>query len=143
MLDESEFNRWVSMSRYTLRSASGDLERGDYSWACFKAQQAAEFAVKGLLYGIGQSAYGHSISRLLNALSELNLSVPDQVMMCAKMLDKYYIPTRYPNAWPEGAPYEYFTRQEAEQAISCAEVIISWVEKTWKLLRGERENRKE
>ncbi|WP_272487325.1 HEPN domain-containing protein [Rhodothermus marinus] len=40
------------------------------------------------------------------------------------MLDKLYIPTRYPNGLLEGAPTEFFTRQEAEHAIRCAEAIL-------------------
>ena len=37
MLDEAEYTRWINSSRKTLNSALGDLERGDYNWACFKA----------------------------------------------------------------------------------------------------------
>ncbi|MGB9740257.1 MAG: HEPN domain-containing protein [Candidatus Bathyarchaeia archaeon] len=47
MLDE--YRRWISSSKEALDSARGDLERGDSNWACFKAQQAAEFVVKALL----------------------------------------------------------------------------------------------
>ncbi|MEM4535841.1 MAG: HEPN domain-containing protein [Nitrososphaerota archaeon] len=65
MLDGSEFSRWISMVKKTIDSSRGDLERGDYNWACFKAQQSAEFAVKALLHGLGLEAYGHSISSLL------------------------------------------------------------------------------
>lgn len=65
MLDEDKYARWIRSSKGTLRSAKGDLDRGDYNWACFKAQQAAEFAVEALLHGIGFHACGHSVSRLL------------------------------------------------------------------------------
>ena len=65
MLDEAEYTRWINSSRKTLNSALGDLERDDYNWTCFKAQQAADLAIKALLHGLGLSAYGHSISRLL------------------------------------------------------------------------------
>jgi len=42
-------------------------EDGDHNWACFKAHQAAGFAVKGLLYGAGRPARGRSVSKLLEA----------------------------------------------------------------------------
>ena len=136
MLDEDEFKRWFNMALATVRSAEGDLERGDYNWACFKAHQSAEFAVKGLLRGLGLSAYGHSVSALLAAapteLKALNL------LQQAKTLDKYYVPTRYPNAWAEGSPSDYYTREDASQAIGYAKSIIGWVEEAWRSLKQGR-----
>jgi len=136
-MDESEYLRWILFSRRTLDSARGDLERGDYNWACFKSQQAAEFAVKALLRGLGMPSYGHSLSRLLTeTLGALQCN--DKIIQAAKTLDKYYVPTRYPNAWVEGSPNEYYTRNDAEEAIRLAENIIGWVEDKWKSLkRGE------
>ncbi|RLE74765.1 MAG: hypothetical protein DRJ56_06845 [Thermoprotei archaeon] len=34
-----------------MRSAEADLESGLYNWACFRAHQAAEKAVKAVLRG--------------------------------------------------------------------------------------------
>jgi len=50
-LDEGEFSRWMRSSTRTLESARRDLEAGDYSWACFKAHQAVEKALKVLPMG--------------------------------------------------------------------------------------------
>ncbi len=133
MLDEYEYLRWLSSAKRSLESARGDLDRGDYSWACFKAQQAAELAVKGLLHGIGSPAYGHSVSKLLLHIEAEE--IPDGVMQCAKALDKYYVPTRYPNAWAEGMPHEYYTELDATNAIKYAEEVISWIESIWERLR--------
>ena len=41
-----------------------------YNWCCFKAQQAAEYAVKGLLYGFGIMAYGHSVMNLVGRVKD-------------------------------------------------------------------------
>jgi hypothetical protein len=41
-LDREEFGRPFSQARHTLDSARRDAEEGDYDWAAFKAQQAAE-----------------------------------------------------------------------------------------------------
>ncbi len=62
MLDEDEYKRWIAMAKKTLESARRDLEGGDYNWACFKSQQSAEFAVKAILWGIGEPRYGHAVS---------------------------------------------------------------------------------
>ncbi|MEM1990525.1 MAG: HEPN domain-containing protein [Candidatus Bathyarchaeia archaeon] len=136
-MDESEYLRWILFSRKTLNSARGDFERGDYNWACFKSHQAAELALKALLRGLGMPSYGHSLSRLLEGAGRI-FGCEDNVVQAAKTLDKYYVPTRYPNAWVEGSPDEYYTRRDAEEAIKFAENIISWVEGKWgSLKKGE------
>ncbi|MEM2106993.1 MAG: HEPN domain-containing protein [Candidatus Bathyarchaeia archaeon] len=133
MLDEDEYERWMRASKEALVSAKGDLERGDYNWTCFKAQQAAEFAARALLHGLGLPAYGHSLSKLLEAApKEFGFQ---QVERQAKTLDKYYVPTRYPNAWVEGTPKDYYTREDGEEALRCAEDIACWVEASWRSLR--------
>lgn len=137
MLDEAEYARWIKSSGGTLSSARADLKRGDYNWTCFKAQQAAEFAVKALLHGLGLPAYGHSVSGLLTKLPK-DLRTQEGIIQEAKTLDKYYVPTRYPIAWAEGTPEDYYTKQDADKAIKCAEAVISWVEASWKSLKRER-----
>jgi HEPN domain-containing protein len=47
-----------------------------------------------------QEAWGHVVARLL---AELPLSVPEDLVAKAKVLDGFYIPTRYANGHPEGA----------------------------------------
>ncbi|MCD6126270.1 MAG: HEPN domain-containing protein [Thaumarchaeota archaeon] len=44
----------------------------------------------------------------------------------AKELDRHYIPTRYPNFHPEGAPMDYYTKADAERAIRNAEEVIKF-----------------
>ena len=126
--DVSEYDRWLRQARSTLLSAGRDREAGDYNWSCFKAQQAAEFALKGLLYGIGVSAVGHSLLRLLGDLERRGVEV-DEVKGCSRILDRHYIPARYPNAHAEGAPFEFYDASTAEEAIECARRMIGFVEK--------------
>ena len=123
-----EYERWMEAARRTLDSARGDHERGDYNWACFKAQQAAEMAVKALLNGIGTPRRGRSVTLLLRFLGSLGVDVPDDVAGRGALLDKYYIPARYPDAWSEGPPHIYFTERESLEAIECASKLLGWVE---------------
>jgi len=119
------------MARRTLESAARDVEGGDHNWACFKAHQAAEFAVRGLLYGAGRPARGRSVSKLLEVARDL-VEVPGGLVELGKLLDKFHIPTRYVDAWSEGAPYEYFTRGDAESALRAAGEVVSFVEGLWR-----------
>lgn len=50
--------------------------------------------------------------------------VSDDLYEKGATLDRYYIPTRYPNGFQSGAPMEYFFQKDAEEAISYAEAII-------------------
>lgn len=134
MLDVEEFDRRIKSARLTLDSARSDLNSGFYNWACFKAQQAAELAVKAYFHGIGQPKTGHSVSALLSLLD-----APQDLIDKAKYLDKMYIPTRYPDAWTDETPAYYYTRKEAEESIKYAEEIIKFVEEQWRtLLQKER-----
>lgn len=44
-------------------------------------------------------------------------------------LDKYYIPTRYPNGLPGGIPADAYTDAYAQMAISMAEQVLSFIER--------------
>ena len=110
----------------TLLSSKRDMGARDYNWSCFKAQQAADFAVKALLYGIGLSAIGHSLLKLLEELDRKGIQT-DEIKKCARTLDRHYIPTRYVNAHIEGAPFEFYDSSTAEEALECADKIIKFV----------------
>ena len=47
----------------------------------------------------------------------------------AGSLDKYYIPTRYPDAPPGGIPSTAFDEEDARRAIGLAEKIAEFVKK--------------
>jgi HEPN domain-containing protein len=109
------------------------VEHGDYNWACFKAHQAAERALKALLWGVGVPRTGHSLTHLLNYIAqELGLRAPDDVRESCLVLDKHYVPTRYPNAWAEGTPEDYYFEGEAWSAIARARRVMEWVEGVWR-----------
>ncbi|MCX9011406.1 MAG: HEPN domain-containing protein [Candidatus Methanoperedens sp.] len=111
MFDKEEFNRWIAQASDTLNSARMDYSTKSYNWCCFKAQQAAEYAVKGLLKGLGVSAYDLSIQTLTT---------------CARTLDRHYVPARYPDAFTEGSPFEFYDDRTALDALDCAEKICNF-----------------
>jgi HEPN domain-containing protein len=126
MFNHAEWRRYLSQARHTLASARRDIEDGDYAWACFKSQQAAEMAAKGLIRGCGGLATGRSVVSLLQAAVDV---VPDGLAHCARELDKVYIPTRYPDAYDAGSPHEYFDHRDATAHIECAATIVDYVER--------------
>lgn len=116
---------WFEQAKADLKHARNSLEDGDYAWACFAAQQSAEKAVKALYMKINSIAWGHSVYELLESLPEDTKPDAGHIEK-AKRLDKYYIPTRYPNAHPSGPAFKYYTKAEAEEAIRICEEVISF-----------------
>lgn len=53
-----------------------------------------------------------------------SLGINGDIENIGKRLDLYYISARYPDAFSSGAPYEYFTREQAEEAIRFAERLL-------------------
>lgn len=127
-LDYEEFGRWWRQSEHTLASAERDRQAGDFAWASFKAHQAAEYAVKALLRGLGRVAVGHSVLRLATNLEELGMPVPEPVREAARAVDRHYIPPRYPDAYPQGSPFEFYDAVAADGAMEAAKRIIAFVE---------------
>jgi HEPN domain-containing protein len=44
----------------------------------------------------------------------------------ADLADGYYIPTRYPDALPDGVPSEVFTTRQATDAIALAAQVLAF-----------------
>lgn len=127
MLDWFEYERWMSQALKTYELIDADIEHEGYSWACFKAHQAAEYAIKALLYLAGKPGFGHDLLALARAASTVCGEPDASTRRCIVMLDKMYIPPRYPDAFPGGAPWEHYTLEEALEAKECARLVIDWV----------------
>ena len=117
-------NDWFAQAQRDLEQARSSQAEQRHEWACFAAQQAAEKAVKALHLWLGQEAWGHVVARLL---TELPLTVPEHLVDQGRVLDNFYIPTRYANGHPEGAPFEHYSNLQSSQAITYASEIIAFV----------------
>jgi HEPN domain-containing protein len=117
---------WFNQALRDLEQAEDSRQRGHHEWACFAAQQAAEKAVKALHLHLGQESWGHVVAR---GLRELPPSVQPSESLVAKaqVLDTAYIPSRYPNSHPEGAPYEHYGPIQSEEALRYAGEILEFV----------------
>jgi HEPN domain-containing protein len=130
LFDEEEFLRWIRQAEHTLTSAQGDAAEGDYDWACFKAQQAAEYATKALLRGLGLPAFGHSVLGLVGEIEGQGLPITENIRQCARTLDRHYIPPRYADAYPAGSPFEYYDQETADEAVACTQAVFKAVQES-------------
>lgn len=119
---------WLEQARGNLAHAEGSIGLGHFAWACFAAQQSAEAAAKALHLRHGQFARGHSIRELLRALPE-HVRAPDVLLDGALALDKFYIPTRYPDVHPSGPAGSNYSRAEADEAVRIAREILTFCER--------------
>ena len=117
---------WLAQALRDLEQAEDSRKAGRHEWACFAAHQAAEKAVRALHLHLGQEAWGHVVARLLGELPAGHAASPDLVER-GRVLDTFYIPPRYPNSHPEGAPFEHYGPLQSEEAIGHAAQIIEFV----------------
>ena len=118
---------WFKQAQRDLEKVQIDINHSYYEWACFTAQQAAEKAVKALYQKANSHFHGHSLLQMLKGLSE-KTEVSEELYHSARVLDRYYTETRYPNGFPEGSPAEYFDEKIAEEALHASRKIIRFCE---------------
>ena len=94
-------------------SPGATLQSARHEWACFAAHQA----------------WGHTLTRLWAVLPQQDWqpAPPEGLEDRLRLLDGFYIPTRYPDSYPEGTPGEHFGRLQSEQALLHARAITEWI----------------
>ncbi len=122
-----EAGRWLRQAERDLDDAEFATRGSRYHLACFLAQQSAEKALKAFLFFKGaERVWGHSVAELCRDAAELDGEFAE-LGKIAGSLDKYYIPTRYPNGLPGGIPAEAFIEDDARSALGIARRVIGKV----------------
>lgn len=110
---------WFRQALNDLLWAEDTLKAERFAQVCFVAQQVAEKCLKAYaLYLEYDQVRSNSITQICKALQ-----INGELETMGKKLDIYYISSRYPDAFPEGAPYEYFTKDQAVDALHAARTI--------------------
>jgi HEPN domain-containing protein len=127
----SRADDWFRQAERDLGHARTSAEAGDHEWAAFAAQQTAEKALKAVLQAQGVEARGHAAHALLRTLPTPLLDGADveALRAAARELDRHYIPSRYPNSIPEGAPFEVYDEEQSKRAIAAAERILGFCQR--------------
>lgn len=118
---------WHEQGKRDLERARLDVDHRFFEWACFTSQQSSEKVINGLALKLGLTIWTHSLTEILRILAE-RIEIPEQLKDEAKLLDLYYIPSRYPNGFPSGKPGDYFTEKQAREAIDAAYHILRFCE---------------
>jgi len=129
--NKHEANRWFKTAEDDLDSSRVLHQNRKYAHACFHAQQAGEKALKAIWYLADADPWGHSISKLINDLQQVDLKLHSRLEPIKKnaiLLDRFYIPTRYPNGLPGITPAEAYLEEDAIGCIEQAEKILTTIE---------------
>jgi HEPN domain-containing protein len=68
----------------------------------------------------------HSVSRLIDEVFRV-IQIPIDLVEKVEKLYGYYIPTRYPNAWPELPPYKHYLKEDAAEALSIEVTMVELI----------------
>ncbi len=122
-----ECKRWVSFAAEDLKIAELALKEGIYNQVCFHCQQCVEKVLKAYLLSRGEIyPKTHKLSELMACLEgDTFRDVSTQIIA----LDRFYIPTRYPDTLPGALPEGMPSEKEAREAIDIARNVFERAEK--------------
>ena len=124
---KTEARNWFTQAQTEFEDAFDLEKRKRFYLALFLYQQAAEKALKAFLFLRGEEElFTHSVKELLGIAAAHDKDF--KRVRQAKDLDRYYIPTRYPNGLAGNVPAEFFDKpQEALVAQKLARSVIDLV----------------
>jgi HEPN domain-containing protein len=111
--------RWLVFAHEDLRMAELAFAEGIFSQVCFHSQQCVEKAIKGWLAESGQvPPRTHRMADLLALLPPDLLGGMYESLLA---LDRFYIPTRYPDALPGMMPQGMPDQRDAREALDLGQ----------------------
>jgi HEPN domain-containing protein len=124
---KAEARNWFTQAGAEYEDALGLEKRKRFYLALFLYQQAAEKALKAFLFSKGEEElFTHSVKDLLDIAAAYDKDFEE--VKSAKDLDRYYIPTRYPNGLAGNVPAEFFDKpEECESAQRLTNRVIELV----------------
>ena len=119
--------QWLARAEDDLSFAQLGLREKYVSQVCFLSQQVVEKAFKAFLLAKGRPYPRlHKVIELANLCFELEKDL-DPLKNDLKLLDEFYIPTRYPDAVPGGLPSGIPEFADAETALQTATRVLELV----------------
>ena len=121
-----EARRWYRQAQSDLDVVRTLHSAGHHAAACFHGQQAAEKALKAVLFDAGaRVVLEHSVRELARQCEKHDPAFA-ALASDATLLDQFYIATRYPNGLPSpGVPGEAYTETQAATALGAAEHVLA------------------
>lgn len=122
--------RWFVTAQDDLQTVRILHENGKFPQSCFYAQQAGEKALKAIYFLHDAEPWGHSLVKLSKEFHSAN-DVSDGLLRLSREfreLDRYYIPTRYPDGLPGTTPAEAYGSDDSESALDAATRVVGFAQ---------------
>jgi HEPN domain-containing protein len=114
-------DRWLLFAQQDLCMAELALNEGIWPQVCFHSQQCVEKLMKAKL-PVGTAPRTHKLTDLVSLMgASLEQSLLTQIIL----LDRFYIPTRYPDAIPGSLEDGLPNREDAQDAIRTARHLFA------------------
>lgn len=125
---KEQIKRWLDFAAEDLKAAEISLAENLPNIVCFHSQQAVEKSLKALyLSCFATTPKTHDLEVIFTKLREkvAGLSGFEEKI---RYLNKFYVPTRYPDALPGSLPEGLPDVKDAQEALSLAKEILEFVE---------------
>lgn len=122
-------NPWFQLADEDWLMARFALEEGIYNQTCFHAQQGLEKILKGLLHEKKKPIpKTHHLKELLSHCRKYFPKLAPFEEECL-LMDRYYIPTRYPDALPGSLPEGLPNLEDAKKALDILDRMRAFMNK--------------
>lgn len=118
---------WLDQARADHTAAQDMFNTKHWEWCCFACQQSAEKFLKAVLDARRLDHEGHSLNGLLYRVQGVT-EVTDEVRDACATLNRFYIPTRYPDAHEEGSPTQLYRERDARNALDDLTIVAQFAE---------------
>jgi len=118
---------WLLMAQIDIKSAEAALKDEIYSTVCFHSQQAVEKSFKAFLLNFESEVIKTHDLLLLFQRSVKYESRLRKFKKNIGFLNKFYVPTRYPDAFPGSLPEGLPQKPEAERSLKEAKEILKFL----------------
>ncbi len=122
----SEYERWLRFAQEDIRMANLAMAEGLFNQVCFHSQQCAEKTLKAWLVHIGEGIpRTHRMADLLTLIPQEFFGEMAERLL---LLDRFYIPTRYPDALPGSLPESLPDANDAKETLATAQKLLKLIE---------------
>jgi len=120
-------NNWFVFAEEDLKMAELAFKEKIYNQVCFHSQQAVEKMLKGYLEIKNKlPPRTHKLVDIISLIKDIELkNLKDEIIL----LDRFYIPTRYPDAIPGSLPEELPVEKDAIEALRIAKKAMKLIKK--------------
>ncbi len=128
-MNQKDFDIWFAEALNDFEVGKILIKSKKFNAAIFYFVQAAEKAVKALLYYSDAQPWGHSIMNLLNDYEKTGHLVKVEIKDIVMELEQYYASSRYPDALIGKSPKDAYNKEFAIEIRDKTKFVLDFIKK--------------